>query len=385
MKRFLQKRIVFFGLLLWPVAGLLAFVFTISTPPINVNVTDYGAVADDGLSDQDAFAAAFDAVALNGSGTVYVPPGVFDFDVRKTIDLKNADISLIGCGKGVTVLRCRNATGIWWFSNSQDSNQLSIYDLTFTAGASGNAGTAIQINNPSLTSNTNICSLYMERVGFEPEEMGTDYFCRHIYTTYLMNPGFIDVFVTTRGMTDYSESGFRINYGHGATFENCYSKGNDTGWELTNYRGDVVFNRCNPVGNYTGMKVTALTAEDCTVAVLGMHVNTLETNLEVYRADQVVIENAASYTSATNSNAFTDFYIKDCTDVDIVGCEFHQPYTDVRTMVHLAGTTSDVLLKYNIFNGRPTSPSQTVNDVLIEAGVSNVTQQDNLSTPTHQW
>jgi hypothetical protein len=383
MRRFLQKRIVFSGLLLRPVAGLFAFMFTISTPPIDVNVMDYGAVADDGLSDQEAFAAAFDAVALNGSGTVRVPPGIYDFDARRTIDLKNADVSLIGCGKGVTVLRCRNSTGIWWFPNSGNRSQLSIVDLTFAAGASGNAGTAIQINNPSLTSNTNLCSLYMERVGFEPEVMGTDYFYRHIYTTYLMNPVFIDVFVTTRGMTDYSESGFRINYGHGATFENCYSKGNHTGWTLTNYKGDVLFNRCNPVGNYIGIQVAALAAQDCTVAALGVHVNTFETNLEIYRADQVMIENAASYTSATN--AFTDFYLEDCSSVDIVGNEFHQPYTDVRTMVHLAGTTSGVLLKYNIFNGRPTSPSPTVNDVLIEAGVSNVTQQDNLSTPTHQW
>ncbi len=385
MKSALYRALVLFGVLFVPVAGLFAFVFVISVPPLDVNVIDYGAVAGDGLSDHPAFQAAFDAVALNGSGTVNIPPGTYDFDARRTIDLKNASVSLVGCGKGVTVLRCRNSTGIWWFSNSGDASQLSVFDLTFTAAASGSAGTALQINNPSLTSNTSICSLHMERVGFEPEAIGTDFFTRHIYTTYLMKPVFIDVFVTTRGMTDSSQSGFRINYGHGATFENCYSKGNSTGWELTNSRGDILFNRCNPVNNDTGMKITALAAETCTVAVLGVHVNTLDTNLEIYRADRVTIENAASYTSATN--AFTDFYLEDCSDVEIVGCEFHQPYTAIRTMVHLAGTTRDVLIKYNIFNGKTTDPNgnSQITDVLIESGVSNVTQQDNLSPPTHQW
>jgi hypothetical protein len=385
MKAAFFRAFVFFGMLFVPMAGLFAFIFSISTPPIEVSVTDFGAVAGDGLSDHLAFQAALEAVAANGSGTVLVPPGTYDFDARRTIDLKNASVSLIGCGKGVTVLRCRNSTGIWWFSNSLDSNQLSISDLTLVAGASGSAGTAIQINNPSLTSNTDICSLHMERIGFEPEVPGTDFFYRHIFTTYLMNSEFIDVFVTTRGMRESSESGFRINYGSGAYFENCYSKGNGTGWVLTNFKGAVGFNRCNAVDNVTGFKTTALAAENCTVAVLGVHVNTLDTNLEIYRADQVTIENAASYTSATN--AFTDFYLEDCTDVDIVGCEFHQPYTAVRTMVHLAGATSDVLIKYNIFNGKTTDPNGNgqITDVLVESGVSNVTQQDNLSPLTHQW
>ena len=388
MKPFFYRISVFFGMLFMPGVGLFAFIFVISAPelpPLEVNVIDYGAVAGDEISDHAAFEAALDAVAVHGSGTVTVPPGTYDFDVYRAVDLRNASVTLAGSGKGVTVLRCRNSNGIWWFSNSQNRSELSMYDLTFIAGASGNAGTAIQINNPSLPSNTNICSLYMERVGFEPEEIGTDFFYRHIYTTYLMNPVFVDVFVTTRGMTDFSDSGFRINYGSSAYFENCYSKGNHTGWELTNYKGDITFNRCNPVGNYIGMKVTALAAEDCTVAALGVHVNTLNTNLEIYRADQVIIENAASYTSATN--AFTDFYLQDCTDVSLVGCEFHQPYTAIRTMVHLAGTTRDVLVKHNIFNGKTTDPNGngSITDVLIESGVTQVIQQDNLSPSTHQW
>ncbi|QHI70770.1 glycosyl hydrolase family 28-related protein [Tichowtungia aerotolerans] len=388
MKRILYKPTVFLGTLCWPLAGLVAFVFTLSAPeppPIEVSVADYGAVAGDELSDQDAFAAALRTVVACGRGTVLVPPGTYDFDARKTIDLLDASVTLVGSGKGVTVLRCRNSTGIWWFPNSGNGSQLSISDLTFMPGASGSSGTAIQINNPSLTSNTNICSLYMERVGFESEERLVDFFHRHIYTTYLMNPVFIDVFITSFGMTDVSESGFRINYGSGAYFENCYSKGNDLGWTLTNYKGCVVLNRCNPVGNDTGIQVAALADEECTVDVLGAHVNTVDTNIEIYRADRVYIENAASYTSTTN--AFTDFYLDDCTDVDIVGCEFHQPYTAIRTMVHLAGTTRDVLLKQNIFNGKTADPNgnSLITDVLIEAGVSNVTQQDNLSPLTHQW
>jgi hypothetical protein len=389
MRLIFSRGSVFFGLFLLTTSCLSAFVFTISAPvppPIEVDVTDYGAVAGDGLSDQDAFAAAIDTVAAHGGGTVRIPPGIYDMDSHRTVDLRNASVVLAGSGKGVTVLRCRNSTGIWWFSNSQNSSQLAIYDLTFTAAASGNAGTAIQIDNPSLTSNTNRCSLHMERVGFEVEERGVDFFCRHIYTAYLMNPVFIDVFVTSLGMMDRSESGFRIHYGRGATFENCYSKGNHTGWDLTEYKGDILFNRCNPVGNYFGIQITALADEECTVALLGVHANTVETNLAIYRADRVTIKNAASY-CYESAAAFTDFYIRDCSNVEIVGCEFHAPYTGTRTMVHLAGNTGGVLIKQNIFNGKTADPNGNsgIIDVRIDSGVSHVTQQDNLSPPAHQW
>ena len=41
------------------------------------DVTDYGAVADDGLSDQDAIERAIAAAEANGSGVVFFPPGEF--------------------------------------------------------------------------------------------------------------------------------------------------------------------------------------------------------------------------------------------------------------------------------------------------------------------
>jgi hypothetical protein len=365
------------------ILGLAVLLSVIPLFALDVCITSYGGYPDDGVADHVAFRNALDAIVAAGGGTLRVLPGTYDMNARQTINLIDRHVAIIGSGKGVTSLRCNNATGIWWFNNSLNHSQLTLRDLTFVAGAEGNSGTAIQINNPSLSPSGLIKSLHMERIDFDVKTRGTDYFFRHIFTSYLRNPVFIDVFVTSLGRMEQSESGFRINYGHGATFENCYSKDNGTGFLLTNYKGDILFNRCIAVGNNTGIQITALPDEECTVAVPGLHANTHETNLAVYRATQVLVENAASYTSTTN--AFTDFYIWGCSNVDIVGCEFHQPFAETRTMVHLAGTTRDVLIQQNIFNGVHWNGRSGITDVRMDSGVTNVTQQDNLSPPAHQW
>lgn len=370
-----KQAIIFYSILL---AGMNLFA-------LDVDVRDYGAVPDDGVSDDWKFRNAIIAIVNDGGGTLHVPAGVFDFAHRRQIDLKGSTVDIVGSGKGVTVLKCTNSSGIWWFRNTQNTNQLLISDLNVEAAAGGSAGTAFQINNPSLTSNAEICSLYMDRVGFVVEQVGVDYFFRHVFTTYLKNPVFIDVFVTSSGMTDSCESGFRINYGDGAYFENCYSKGNGSGWMLTNYKGGIVLNRCNAVANDTGIHITGIPAETCTVHLLGIHVNTEEKNVSIIDADQVCIENAASYVQDIQT-PFTDFYILNSANVQIVGCEFHQPYDPYRTMIHLAGTTHDVSIKQNIFNGKywGTGASSVIN-VLKDSGVANVTEFDNLDPPSHQW
>ncbi len=66
-------------------------------------VTDYGAVPDDGKDDIDAIQAAIDAAAVSG-GIVRFPAGTFDFDVetaRRYLHVHASHIILLGAGDGI--------------------------------------------------------------------------------------------------------------------------------------------------------------------------------------------------------------------------------------------------------------------------------------------
>jgi hypothetical protein len=70
------------------------------------NVTAYGAVADDGLSDKAAIRAAVAAAAANGSGIVFFPPGRFDINqptvpwTNDPIYVESSHIVFRGSGRG---------------------------------------------------------------------------------------------------------------------------------------------------------------------------------------------------------------------------------------------------------------------------------------------
>ncbi len=76
------------------------------------DITDYGAVANDDISDRAAFIAAADAVKANGCGILYIPEGVFDIhtaedqaDPSESIIITTGNLILKGAGRGVSVLR----------------------------------------------------------------------------------------------------------------------------------------------------------------------------------------------------------------------------------------------------------------------------------------
>ncbi|MCT4648545.1 MAG: glycoside hydrolase family 55 protein, partial [Carboxylicivirga sp.] len=78
------------------------------------NVTDFGAVANDGKSDKDAIRKTVTAAVNNGSGIVFFPKGRFlvneDNDDRKPIVIKGKNIVFRGSGSGEdgTVLYMKN-------------------------------------------------------------------------------------------------------------------------------------------------------------------------------------------------------------------------------------------------------------------------------------
>ena len=68
------------------------------------DVTDYGAIPDDGMSDREAFEAAIAAAQANGKGIIYFPKGRFDLRPKdapnKSIILSGDNLILRGAGHG---------------------------------------------------------------------------------------------------------------------------------------------------------------------------------------------------------------------------------------------------------------------------------------------
>jgi len=371
---------------------LLAGLFAVGGSGVSartVSVTEYNAIPNDGLSDHQAFANAFNTVVAAGGGKVLVPPGDYQFDSRITIDLLSTRVEWLGEGTGVSRLVCVNPRGVVWFANSNNDNELVIKDLSFMAGFPDPGtnlvgyGTAIQINNPSLCTNEAVCSLHMENVVLMPPDWSFHaYFNRTIYTSFLQHPEFINVLATgpygPAAPIVPSESGFRINFGDSPSFADCYAKNKTTGYLLNNIQGTVIFDRCNAVGIDQGFVINAIGAENCSVENSNFHVNARISGVEVNNADSVLIRYGAPYWTPAEV-AYTDLIINNCTGVEIAGNVFHVHYTDPpRTQIHLKGTTSGVVIRHNIFNAPGTRVEQ-------DAGVSNVVITENIDNPTHVW
>ncbi len=73
------------------------------------DITDYGAIADDGVSDRAAIVAAAAALKSNGGGILYIPEGTFDLhtedDVSESTIITTGNIVLKGAGRDLSILR----------------------------------------------------------------------------------------------------------------------------------------------------------------------------------------------------------------------------------------------------------------------------------------
>lgn len=86
------------------------------------NVTDFGAVANDGKDDIDAIQAAVDAAQAAGGGVVSFPAGRFDFDVstkHRWVKVKSSRVVLRGYGDGPDGTHLYDHTGSDWHNESQ--------------------------------------------------------------------------------------------------------------------------------------------------------------------------------------------------------------------------------------------------------------------------
>ena len=147
--------------------------------------------------------------------------------------------------------------------------------------------------------------------------------------------------------------------------------------------GNVVDHRVYQTGVNTGLWVIASSSSNCTVTMKNCHTSPQWKAVYITGASQVGLFEGMAY---ANSNAvehlYTDYTLENCSNVSIQGCNFHQTFfsdSSLRTMIHLKGTTSGVLIKDVIFNAAGATNSATA--VRQDAGVTGVTNMMNIVRP----
>lgn len=139
------------------------------------NVVDFGAVANDNLSDQEAIQKTIDAAEKNNGGIVFFPPGEFLVNANPTkanpVTINNSNIILkgSGLGKGGTIIQMKNHM----LQRYPDEPEWKVsYMFVFSAKKSKGASTSIttnakegaiviEVENPSLFENTKYIQLEM--------------------------------------------------------------------------------------------------------------------------------------------------------------------------------------------------------------------------------
>jgi len=327
---------------------------------LNITVTNspYGAKPDDGVNDSTAFASALNDIVSAGGGTLSVPCGNYHFTSRITVDLGGKSVAIRGAGNGVSIIHCANTNGLFWFNNTSSSNQLTVTDLTLMADQTG--GTALQVDNPSLTTN-NICSLYMEHVFFDALILDTSYFTHHIAATKLQQPQFINVFIDN-GIVGSCIDGFRIDGVNAPFFDQCYAKAcGGINVHLTNAKGNIVLQRMYAKNaDHAGIEINCIPDEESSVTLTNPHTNAGVEGIHIVNADHVSLLEGMAYWNFTVPN-YADYIMENCTDVTITGCHFNQAVLGDaigRVMIYLKGATKNVVIQNIVFNGAATRVQQ---------------------------
>jgi hypothetical protein len=121
-----------------------------------VNVTDYGAVPNDGQDDTAAINNA-----TNAGQSIYFPPGTYNYSGRLSIP-GGKSYRFYGDGPGVSVIHfATNQGGIVGFMGE---NTLTVEGLTITADW-GNAGTAIWASFSNPNSNFRTATIHNVQIG----------------------------------------------------------------------------------------------------------------------------------------------------------------------------------------------------------------------------
>ncbi len=152
------------------------------------DITQYGAVAGDGLSDREAIERAVGAIVTAGSGVLYIPEGVFDIhteqDEESSILIVGGNIILKGAGRDLSFLRMSDtmepATSELYSSPPaiEIKHQSTISQLTTIEGDAPKGSFSVEVGSTAGIAAGDWICLYLKDNSPEriEQQLGSDYY-----------------------------------------------------------------------------------------------------------------------------------------------------------------------------------------------------------------
>ena len=327
------------------------------------DVTDYGAVPDDGLDDAPAFQEVLNVLAAGGGGTLYIPAGSFTFSNKVSLTAGNVNIGIIGSGNSISRLYCRNTNGLFNFNFIDNRAQL---DLSYFTGyaSSPRAGTALEVNAPTGGSGDGR-SLTMTAVEFiaDTSDITCNGFRRGVITDGMWRPFLEDVIVsgpygpnaptTNRYCADAC---FQFSNADQPVFKDCNGWGGAVGFNvgLRSSSTNPLFEGCAAVIVSNAYNVYAASGGTGTVSgvwIRGTHANGVDTGITLDHMKNFTLEDDLLYHSPEaeliNSN-YLDIVLLDSSSGVLRRNLFE--FGNPRTQIYLDSGSTNICVTDNIFD-----------------------------------
>ena len=114
----------------------------------SIDITSYGAIANDGIDDFQAIQNAINAASTQNSNTVFLPAGTFEISTSLT---PHDNLQIKGAGKELTIIKCATqySANAYGMLLTNGLNNLKIEGLTFDTNNSmlGNLETALYLRS----------------------------------------------------------------------------------------------------------------------------------------------------------------------------------------------------------------------------------------------
>lgn len=328
---------------------------------------DFGAVANDGKDDSDAFRKAFDALAKVGQGTLSIPAGDFHIARPVTVAVKEWRVSLLGGGEGVSRIFCTGSEGLFRFRSESRGSQMTIRDLSLMAPRAG-AGAALEIAMPE-GGNQHNRSLIVRDVEIRGVDPTKDYFDEGIRALGQWRPLFSNVVFAgpfgpsikdgfSEGSALYRAGcGIRVDGSYAPAFEHCYVWSARTGYSVKSERRpgpeDAAFHRCFAVSCRVGMDIDT-GGHEPQLVIDSCHINCRDVGIRIARRKYFQLVNNLLYNDDFDSRApgYVDIDLVNCQGGVITGNIFHQPGNRNRVMIRADGRIRNLIIADNMFNAR---------------------------------
>lgn len=336
------------------------------------DVTEYGAIANDGKDDSQAFQRAADALVPAGQGVLRIPAG--DYHIKQRISAESVTwrASIAGDGLGATRIFCTGDQGVFRLVSKSRESQMTIRDLSLMAPRTG-AGAAIEITMPQ-GGNQHNRSLIVQDVEIRGVDRSRDYFDYGIRALGQWRPLFTNVAFSgpfgpevkdrysDKSPAYHATCGIQVDGSYAPAFEHCYVWSARTGYSVKSSSApgpeDCAFHRCFAVSCRVGMDI-ATKGQEPQLVIDSCHINCRDVGIRISGRKYFQLTNNLVYNDDFKSVApgYIDIELSNCQGGVITGNIFHQPGNKNRVMLQIDKRCRNLIVSDNIFNARGTAIS----------------------------